>query len=43
MDTLEVKPKHPDISFAIVGSGGDGVITMGDMITSAASKAGLFV
>ncbi len=42
MDTLEVKPKHPDISFAIVGSGGDGVITMGDMITSAASKAGLF-
>ena len=32
-----------DLTFAIVGSGGDGVITVGDMIAQAGASVGLHV
>ncbi len=32
-----------DLTFAMVGSGGDGVVTMGDMVAQAAAREGLYV
>ena len=32
-----------DVSIAVVGSGGDGVVTLGDLVAQAAAKEGLHV